>query len=84
MSGGSGMLAFYVKGNLEQTNRFLSSLKLVTLGVSLGGPESLIESPALMHHNAIPPETRQKLGILDNFVRLSVGIEDVEDIIKDI
>lgn len=58
LSGGGGVLSFYVKGDLEQTNRFLSSLKLITLGVSLGGVESLIESPALMHHNAIPLETR--------------------------
>jgi len=83
-SGGSGMLAFYIKGDIKKTNKFLSSLKVVTLAESLGGVESLIESPALMTHGSVPAEKRKELGIDDNFVRLSTGIEEVEDLIADL
>lgn len=82
-SGGSGMLSFYLKADLKKTNQFLSSLKLLTLAESLGGVESLIESPALMTHGSVPAAHRKMLGIDDNFVRMSVGIEEVEDLIKD-
>merc|ERR1711935_750244 len=58
LSGGSGMLGFYIKGDLNKTNKFLSSLKLITLAESLGGVESLIESPALMTHGSVPVEIR--------------------------
>jgi len=84
MSGGSGMLGFYIKGNLAKTNKFLSSLKLITLAESLGGVESLIESPALMTHQSVPAEVRKAVGIDDNYCRFSTGIEEVEDIINDI
>lgn len=84
LSGGSGMLGLYIKGNLQDTNTFLSSLKLVTLAESLGGIESLIESPALMTHGSVPADHRKMLGIDDNYCRMSVGIEDVDDIIDDI
>lgn len=84
MSGGSGMLAFYIKGNLAKTNKFLSSLHVITLAESLGGVESLIESPALMTHGSVPAEHRKLLGIDDNFVRLSTGIENVEDLMNDL
>ena len=83
-SGGSGMISFYVKGNLAQTNKFLSSLKVITLAESLGGVESLIESPALMTHGSVPAEHRKVLGIDDNFVRLSTGIEDINDLLADL
>jgi cystathionine gamma-lyase len=83
-SGGSGMISFYLKGDLQKTNQFLSSLKIFTLAESLGGVESLIESPALMTHGSVPPEHRKMLGIDDNFVRISTGIENVEDLIADL
>jgi cystathionine gamma-lyase len=83
-SGGSGMVSFYVKGNLAKTNQFLSSLKVITLAESLGGVESLIESPALMTHGSVPAEHRKLLGIDDNFVRLSTGIEDIDDLMNDL
>ena len=83
-SGGSGMLSFYIDGDLAQTGKFLSSLQIITLAESLGGVESLIESPALMTHGSVPAEHRKLLGIDDNFVRLSTGIENVEDLIADL
>ena len=84
LNGGSGMLAFYIKGDINATNAFLSSLRVCTLAESLGGVESLIESPALMTHGSVPAEKRKALGIDDNFVRLSTGIEEVEDLIADL
>jgi len=83
-SGGSGMLGFYIKGDIKDTNKFLSALKMITLAESLGGVESLIESPALMTHGSVPAELRKKVGIDDNYVRMSSGIENVDDIIKDL
>jgi len=84
LSGGSGMLGFYVKGDLKKTNKFLSSLEMITLAESLGGVESLIESPALMTHGSVPVEVRKSVGIDDNYCRFSTGIEEVEDIISDL
>jgi len=83
-SGGSGMLGFYIKGDIKKTNKFLSSLNVCTLAESLGGVETLIESPALMTHGSVPQAKRQLLGIDDNFVRLSTGIEDIEDLVADL
>mmetsp|Transcript_20814 Transcript_20814/g.26981 ORF Transcript_20814/g.26981 Transcript_20814/m.26981 type:complete len:324 (-) Transcript_20814:319-1290(-) len=82
--GGSGMISFYIDGDIKMANRFLKSLKIITLAESLGGVESLIESPALMTHGSVPPEHRKLLGIEDNFIRLSTGVEDVEDLIADL
>ncbi|VDK83826.1 unnamed protein product [Litomosoides sigmodontis] len=82
--GMSGMMSFYLKGNLETSREFLSSLKIFTLAESLGGFESLAELPALMTHASVPVEDRIKLGISDNLIRISVGIEDVEDLIEDL
>lgn len=79
-----GMISCFLKGGLEESQRFLERCKLFTLAESLGGVESLIEHPAIMTHASIPHETRQSLGITDNFVRLSVGIEDVEDLREDL
>lgn len=83
-SGGGGMISFYVKGDIKKANKFLSSLKVFTLAESLGGVESLIENPALMTHGSVPAEQRKVLGIDDNFCRISVGIENVEDLLADL
>ncbi|WP_069650844.1 bifunctional cystathionine gamma-lyase/homocysteine desulfhydrase [Caloranaerobacter ferrireducens] len=78
-----GMISFEVI-NEEYLNKLLSNLEVITLAESLGGVESLISVPAKMTHASIPAEIRAKLGITDTLVRLSVGIEDVEDIINDL
>merc|ERR1712223_401158 len=84
-TGSSGMLAFWMKdATKEQAGKFLSSLKVFTLAESLGGFESLAEHPAVMTHASVPAEQRAMLGINDNFIRLSVGIEDGEDLVADI
>lgn len=79
-----GMISMTLKADLEKTKRFLERVHVFTLAESLGGIESLIEHPAIMTHATIPPETRAKLGITDGFVRLSVGIEDIEDLRADL
>jgi len=84
MRGFSGMVTFLIDGGIEESKKFLSSLKLFTLAESLGGYESLAEHPAIMTHASVAPEDRQILGIGDNLIRLSVGIEDVDDLIGDI
>ncbi|XP_076266914.1 cystathionine gamma-lyase [Rhynchophorus ferrugineus] len=83
-SGHSGTFSFYVKGDLDDTKNFLAGLKLFTVAESLGGYESLIEIPSIMTHTSVPVEHRALLGITDNLVRLSVGIEDVDDLIADL
>ncbi|XP_065218436.1 cystathionine gamma-lyase-like [Planococcus citri] len=83
-SGCSGMLSFYLKGNLEDVKLFISKLKYFTCAYTLGGFESLVAVPSLMSHNAIPPAVREKLGIIDNLVRLSVGLESVDALIEDL
>nr|MBP9663663.1 PLP-dependent transferase [Pyrinomonadaceae bacterium] len=82
-SGFGGMVSFET-GSLDNARKVLESVKLCTLGESLGGVESLISHPASMTHASVPAETRDKLGITDGLVRISVGIEDVEDIIEDL
>jgi cystathionine gamma-lyase len=84
MSGFGGMITFFIKGDLHACRRFLEACKVFTLAESLGGVESLVDHPAIMTHASIPPENRKKLGIHDNLVRLSVGIEDVEDLQQDL
>lgn len=79
-----GMISIVLDGDLSTSKRFLSHLKLFTLAESLGGVESLIEHPAIMTHASIPAATRQSLGIVDGFIRLSVGIEDKGDLILDL
>lgn len=79
-SGFGGMVSFLLKGDEKQTKKFLSSVKFFSLAESLGGVESLICHPASMTQAAIPPEIRQDGGIYDNLIRLSVGIEHVEDL----
>eukprot|EP00128_Syssomonas_multiformis_P012406 Colp12_sorted_trinity150504_noHs@25171 len=84
MTGFGGMISFNIKGDLSSAKKFLESVKLFTLAESLGAVESLCELPAVMTHAGIPPAERAKLGVLDTLVRLSVGIEEVEDLIEDI
>lgn len=84
MHGFGGMLTFFLKGDLQDSKRFLSSVKLFTLAESLGGVESLIEHPAIMTHASLPASERQKIGILDNLIRVSVGIENADDLIRDL
>ena len=84
MNGFGGMMSIVLDTNLEGVNTFLSHLKIFTLAESLGGVESLIEHPAIMTHASIDKKIRDSLGISDNLLRLSVGIEDVEDIIDDL
>ncbi len=84
MRGFGGMMTFFVKGGLEAARRVLSSVQLFTLAESLGGVESLIEHPAIMTHASIPPEVRAEIGIHDNLIRVSVGIESANDLIADL
>jgi len=79
-----GMISCVVKGGLEASRRVLERVRLFSLAESLGGVESLIEHPAIMTHSSIPADARAKLGIADGLIRLSVGIEDVEDLIADL
>ncbi len=84
MSGFGGMITFYLKGGLKESRRFLERVKLFSLAESLGGVESLVEHPAIMTHASVPKEIREELGIHDNLIRLSVGIENVDDLIQDL
>ncbi|MBI4613614.1 MAG: cystathionine gamma-synthase [Planctomycetes bacterium] len=79
-----GMISFELKGGLERAKAFVSSTRLFRLAESLGGVESLIEMPAAMTHAAVPPEERKKAGLADGLIRLSVGIENVEDLQADL
>lgn len=79
-----GMISLTLKANLAQTSQMLSRCEIFTLAESLGGVESLIEHPAIMTHAAIPKMEREKMGITDNFIRLSVGIEAVGDLRRDL
>lgn len=84
MSGAGGMITFYIKGGINESRRFLENVKLFALAESLGGVESLVDHPAIMTHASIPKDVREGLGIFDNLVRLSVGIEDIDDLIRDL
>lgn len=84
MSGYSGMLSFELKGGVEAGRRLMNGVELMSLAVSLGSVDTLIQHPASMTHAIVPRETREKLGITDGLVRISVGIEDAEDIIADL
>jgi len=84
MRGFGGIVTAVLKGGLEPTRRFLENCRLFALAESLGGVESLIEHPGIMTHASIPPDKRAILGIDDGLVRLSVGIEDVGDLIDDL
>jgi cystathionine gamma-lyase len=84
MSGFGGMITFFLKGDLVAARKFLEKVQLFALAESLGGVESLIEHPAIMTHASIPAETRKLLGIHDNLIRASIGIEDVTDLKADL
>ena len=84
MDGFGGMVTIVLKGGLDAATAFLGKVELFALAESLGGVESLIEHPAIMTHASIPPENRKALGIDDGLVRLSVGIEDLDDLIADL
>ena len=84
MNGFGGMISVVLRGGLESARIFLERTELFSLAESLGGVESLIEHPAIMTHASIPPEIREEIGISDGLVRLSVGIESIEDLIEDI
>ncbi len=84
MRGGGGMLSFQLSGGFNQCKRFLKKLKVFTVAESLGGVESLIEHPPSMTHASIPRERRERLGVADNLIRASVGIEDVDDLVGDL
>jgi len=83
-TGYGGMITFWLKGGLEQSRQFLENLKLFACAESLGGVESLAEHPAIMTHASVAPEERAKLGISDSLCRLSVGIEDIDDLLADL
>jgi len=85
MSSFGGMLSFQIKGdNVEDVKRFLEKVKLFSLAESLGGVESLCGHPASMTHASIPKEEREKAGLKDSLIRLSIGVEDAEDLIEDL
>jgi len=84
MSGFGGMITFFLKGGLKESRVFLENLHLFVCAESLGAVESLAEHPAIMTHASVPPEQRVKLGISDSMIRLSVGVEDLDDILGDL
>ena len=84
MRGFGGIVTIILKGDLADTRRFLENTHLFSLAESLGGVESLINHPALMTHASVPKGQREKLGVTDSLVRLSVGVEDVRDLIDDL
>jgi cystathionine gamma-lyase len=83
-NGFSGIVTFFVKGGLDEARHFLERCEVFTIAESLGGVESLVDHPGLMTHASIPPDKRKELGIDDSLIRLSVGIEDVADLIEDL
>jgi cystathionine gamma-lyase len=84
MTGFGGMITFHIKGGLAAAKTFLETVKIFALAESLGGVESLIEHPAIMTHASVPAEIRKQLGIDDSLIRLSVGVEDAEDLLSDL
>jgi len=84
MSGGGGTFSFRLKGGNDAARRLLTSTKLFTLAESLGGVESLIEHPWTMTHLSMPEEVRRRVGITEDLIRISVGIEDAADLQADL
>jgi len=84
MSAYGGMVSIVLRGGLDEARRFLERCRIFACAESLGGVESLAEHPAIMTHASLPPDVRASLGIDDSLVRLSVGVEDVEDLVADI
>ena len=84
MKGFSGIVSFNLKGNFEDVSKFCKELKLIALAESLGGVESLINHPEQMTHASVPEALRKELGIGSQLLRLSVGIEDADELIADL
>jgi cystathionine gamma-lyase len=84
MTGYGGTFSFRIRGGRRQVNQLLGNLKLFTLAESLGGVESLIEHPRSMTHSSVPPAVLDRMGITDDVIRISVGIEDVRDLQADL
>ena len=84
MSGFGGMVTFFINGGLEPARSFLERVEIFSLAESLGGVESLIEHPSIMTHASLPEEIKEKLGISDELIRISVGIEHIDDLIDDL
>jgi len=84
MNGFGAMISVYLRTDMDGVRRALEACKIFTLAESLGGVESLVGHPVTMSHGTLPVELRQRLGITDNLVRLSVGIEDAQDLIADL
>jgi cystathionine gamma-lyase len=84
MGGGGGIVTFFVRGGLDGARRVLERCKVFSLAESLGGVESLIDHPAIMTHASVAPGQREALGISDSLIRLSVGVEDLDDLISDL
>jgi len=84
MTGGGGIVTFFIKGGIDNARRFLENTELFALAESLGGVESLVDHPGIMTHASVPPERREELGISDQLIRLSVGIEDLDDLLADL
>jgi len=84
MKGFGGMITFFLKGGIQESRRFLENVHMFALAESLGGVESLVDHPAIMTHASIPQKVREELGIFDNLIRLSVGIEHIDDLVADL
>ena len=84
MSSFGGIVTFFIKGDIEDARRFLERCEVFALAESLGGVESLVDHPAIMTHASVPEKERAALGISDQLIRLSVGIEDLDDLIADL
>lgn len=84
MHGGGGIVSFTIRGAIDDARRFLERCDIFALAESLGGVESLVDHPGIMTHASVPEAAREKLGISDQLIRLSVGIEDIEDLIADL
>jgi cystathionine gamma-lyase len=84
MAGGGGIVSFVISGGLDAARKFLEHCALFALAESLGGVESLVNHPAIMTHASVPPETRARLGISDALIRLSVGVEECDDLVADL
>ena len=78
------MITFFIRGGIKEAGDFLRNLKVFTLAESLGAVESLAECPAVMTHASVPADKRRELGISDNLIRLSVGIEHIDDLLSDL
>lgn len=84
MKGFGGMITIFIKGGIKESRKFLKAVKIFALAESLGGVESLIEHPAIMTHASVPKKVREEIGLTDNLIRLSVGIENIDDMIDDL